>query len=493
MSPVPATTTDRTDAQVPPLELFFDLVFVFAVSQLSEHLLTHLTWRGAAETLVLLVAVFEVWSYTSWGSTLPGLSRDRHRWTLVVVMVVALFMNAGITSAFEDGPWLFVVPYLVCRIGPAVYWRMTSSALREHYGAMLVWFVPTGALWVLGAVASSGTRLSWWALAATLEAAGSWLAHPIPRRHHFRTRDVAFSPGHMLERSRLFLIIGLGEAVLTTGVAVAGGRPSTAMILTAALAMVAIVALWALYFGGSDALVEDQAAATSDPLRAARLAVNTQVVVFASLIALAVANELAIDNPTGRTSATLGLLMFGGGVLYLAVQTWYLRALTGRTSRAWLVGLTALAFAGCLSMLGTPRRFGRGPVRHPAGGGAGHSHPIGTHRLSGRGAQIRPRMASRSATTSAGSCVSGMLSRSSTASKHASGSGARAAKSESRSAGAGPCSATSSNVFRFAALEDRLATSTWAICSRETTPSEGSLAHRVSPCSMTSRCWSGAL
>jgi low temperature requirement protein LtrA len=152
----------------------------------------------------------------------------------------------------------------------------------------------------------------------------------------------------------LFLIIALGEAILTTGTAVADGHPSTAMILTAGLSMVAIVALWALYFSGSDDLVNEQAATTSDPLRAARLAVNTQVVVFASLIALAVANERAIAHPTGPASTTLSLLMFGGSFLYLAVQTWYLHALTGQASRPRLVAMAALVVAGCLCALVPP-------------------------------------------------------------------------------------------------------------------------------------------
>jgi len=269
----------------------------------------------------MLVAVFQVWSYTSWGSTLPGISRRSHRWTLLAVMIIGLFMNAGISSAFDDQPLLFVVPYLVCRIGPAVYWRLTSDQLQDHYSAMLVWFLPTAVLWAIGAAASPDARLLWWAAAATLETAGSWLAHPLPGLHHFRTREISFAPGHMLERSRLFLIIGVGEAILTTGTAVAAGHPSLTMITTAALSMIAIVALWALYFSGSDELVTEHAATTSDPLRAARLAVNTQVIIFASLIAMAVANELAITDPTGETSSALSLLMFGGPLLYLAVQT----------------------------------------------------------------------------------------------------------------------------------------------------------------------------
>jgi low temperature requirement protein LtrA len=89
---------EEASNEVSPLELFFDLVFVFAVSQLSEYLLEHLSWRGAAETAVLLIAVFAVWSYTSFSATLP-----RFGWSMRVgagfaVLFLALFMNAGLIT-----------------------------------------------------------------------------------------------------------------------------------------------------------------------------------------------------------------------------------------------------------------------------------------------------------------------------------------------------------------------------------------------------------
>jgi low temperature requirement protein LtrA len=339
---------------VSPLELFFDLVFVFAVSQLSHHLLGHLTWRGAAETAVILIGVFGVWSYTSWGSTLPGVRRLTHRWTILSVMVVGLIMNAGIGRAFEDQPWLFVVPFLLCRIGPALLWVATSTQLRDHYIAMLTWFSVTAIAWVGGALATAEHRLWWWVTAAVLELAGTWLAHPVPGRHHFRTREVSFAPGHMLERSRLFLLIALGEAILTTGSAVASTEPSASMVATAILSMIAIIALWALYFGGSDKLIAEQAATAADPLRTARLAVNTQILVLASLICLAVANELAIEDPTGDGSPALSLLMFGGPMLYVGVQSWYLWAATRRRSAAGPIAVIALAAAAGVSTMTAP-------------------------------------------------------------------------------------------------------------------------------------------
>jgi low temperature requirement protein LtrA len=94
--------------EVSPLELFFDLVFVFALSQLSHHLLDHLTWRGATETLVLLVAVFTVWSYTSFEATLLQVSRGQTRWVMLAVMLLGLFMNSSISRAWRTahgGSW----------------------------------------------------------------------------------------------------------------------------------------------------------------------------------------------------------------------------------------------------------------------------------------------------------------------------------------------------------------------------------------------------
>jgi len=209
-------------------------------------------------------------------------------------------------------------------------------------------------VWVVGALASAEHRLWWWAAAAAVGLGGTWLAHPLPGRHRFRTREVSFDPGHMLERSRLFLLIALGEAILTTGSSVATADPSGPMFATAGLTMIAIIALWALYFGGSDKLIAEQAASSSDPLRTARLAVNTQILVLASLISLAVASELAIEDPTGDSSLTLCLLMFGGPALYIAVQTWYLWAAIGRHATSGALAVLALAAGAAVATATAP-------------------------------------------------------------------------------------------------------------------------------------------
>jgi low temperature requirement protein LtrA len=90
------------NSEVTPLELLFDLVFVFAVSQLSHHWLEHMTWRGAAETVTLLLPVLGVWSYTSWAATLIPADRSETMWMMLSVMAFGLFMNASLTKAFTS-------------------------------------------------------------------------------------------------------------------------------------------------------------------------------------------------------------------------------------------------------------------------------------------------------------------------------------------------------------------------------------------------------
>ena len=114
MTPPPAASAPaerHRKYEVTPLELFFDLVFVFAVAQLAHHLLAHVSWRGAAETLVLLLAVFAVWYYTSWAATMIRADESPTRRMVLAVMLLGLFMNAAVSQAFTGSltsGWAFV-------------------------------------------------------------------------------------------------------------------------------------------------------------------------------------------------------------------------------------------------------------------------------------------------------------------------------------------------------------------------------------------------
>lgn len=351
---IPSThTISEGEYQVTPLELFFDLVFVFAVSQLSHHLLAHLSWRGAAETLVLLLAVFVVWSYTSWTVTMIPADQPRTTWMVLAVMLLSLFMNASVTIAFTTSGWAFIIPYLVIELVRSIWaWTIVNSAdavFRTHYFQVLLWGIVTTPLWVAGAVVNSEARLLWWSLAAGIDLIGTWLAHPIPGQP-LQFENVGFDANHMLERCRLFLIIVLGETVLRIGTAIAAAPLALMTLLTGTVALAGTIALWALNFGHSRRLTEQYREETRNPIRIARYGIDALIVLFAGLIAVAVGNEMVIAHPNGEPSPTLSLLLIGGPILYLLGQSWYLRAVTGESPRVRLIGSAALVLTGVVAL-----------------------------------------------------------------------------------------------------------------------------------------------
>jgi low temperature requirement protein LtrA len=205
---------------VTPLELFFDLVYVFAIGELSHHLLEHVDLRTGAETVILALAVVYAWSMTAWGANWLEPDRRPVRLLLVGLMFASLLMSVAIADAFDDRAWLFVMGYLLLQIGRATFLivALRGRAQGEHFVNVLVWELATGCLWVAGAVADRDARLVLWGLAAAVAYAGAWALHWLPGRG--RAIDLGhteIAAGHLIERFRLFFIIALGETVLTTG------------------------------------------------------------------------------------------------------------------------------------------------------------------------------------------------------------------------------------------------------------------------------------
>lgn len=341
--------------EVTPLELFFDLVFVFAVSQLSHHLLQHLSWRGAAETVVLLLAVYRTWSTTSWDAAMLGVNRRDARSMLLIVMGLGLFMNAAILVAFGAGVWAFILPLVVVKLGQS-FWmalRAPSALFREHFQRTSLWLVALAPLWIMGASVNPEARLGWWAAAALLDVIGGWLGHPIPGRR-LNTERLPFDAEHMLERNRLFLLIALGETVLAIGVAITETPLSLITVVTGTAALAGTVALWAVLFGRTHTLTLQHLKETQDPLRMSLLATITQVLIVVGLIALAVANERIIAHPWGPPSLALTLLLFGGPLLVRLELALYLWLLDHRVHWGHLIACAVLVVAGLLTLTAPP-------------------------------------------------------------------------------------------------------------------------------------------
>ena len=331
---------------VTPLELFFDLVYVFAIGQLSHHLLEHVDLRTGAETLILALAVFYAWYMTAWGANWLDPDRPPVRALLVGLMFASLLMSVAIGDAFGDRAWLFVTGYLLLQLGRATFLivALRDRPLGEHFVNDLVWEIGAGALWVAGAVADGDARFVLWAIAVAATYAGVTALHWLPGRG--RRIDIQHSEiagHHLLERFRLFFIIVLGETVILMGDAFTGAPFEIERLLALMVAFSGTVALWWCYFRRVEEIGLEEAESAEDAGTISLRGTQTLTLIVIALIAIGVGDELAIAHPDDEATLSFTILAFGGPALFLLAQTLFLRETLGRLPRSRLFGLGALA------------------------------------------------------------------------------------------------------------------------------------------------------
>src|SRR5258705_7848259 len=181
---IPVSRAPGAERVVSPLELFFDLVYVFAIGQLSHHLFEHVDLRTGAETLVMALAVVYAWYMTAWGANWLDADERPVQALLVGLMFASLLMSAAIGDAFAGRAWLFVTGYLLLQVGRATFLirALRGGALGEHFVNDLVWELAAGALWVAGAIADPDARLILWGLAVVVTYACASALHWLPGR-----------------------------------------------------------------------------------------------------------------------------------------------------------------------------------------------------------------------------------------------------------------------------------------------------------------------
>jgi low temperature requirement protein LtrA len=331
---------------VTPVELFFDLVYVFAIAELSHHLVEHVDLRTGAETVIMALAVVYAWYMTAWGANWLDPERLTVRLLLVGLMFASLLMSVAIGDAFDDRAWLFVTGYLLLQLARTAFLivALRGRPQGEHFINALVWEVLIGCLWVAGAIADGDARLVLWGLAALAAHGGAWALHWLPGRG--RAIDLGhteISGGHLMERFRLFFIIALGETVLTTGNAFTGEPFTSERLLALALGFAGTVALWWCYFERAEVVGTETLEAAEDAGAVGWLGTWALTLIVLALIGIAVGDELAIAHPDHEATMGFTILTFGGPALFLLAQIFFLGEAVGRVPRSRPIALLALA------------------------------------------------------------------------------------------------------------------------------------------------------
>jgi low temperature requirement protein LtrA len=347
------------DSRVTFVELFFDLVFVFAVTQLSHLLLAHLSLPGAIQTTLLLMAVWWVWVFTSWVTNWLNPDRAPVRLMLFILMLAGLVLSTSLPEAFESRGLAFAAAYVFMQVGRSLFmlWALRGhrSGNRRNFQRITIWLALAGAFWIAGGLADHDTRLGLWSAALLLEYLSPSVGFWTPRLGRSTTADWDIEGGHMAERCGLFIIIALGESILVTGATFATLPWTPATVAASLAAFVGSVAMWWIYFNIGAERGSRLIASSADPGRLARLAYTyIHLPIVAGIIVAAVADELVLAHPAGHSSPETIATVLGGPALYLAGNLLFKRATAERLPLSHLGGLVLLALLVPLAMVAPP-------------------------------------------------------------------------------------------------------------------------------------------
>jgi low temperature requirement protein LtrA len=334
------------------LELFYDLVFVFAVTQVSHLLLGHLTWEGAGQAALVLLVVWWSWNYTTWVTNELDPSSSVVRLLLIALMLASLLMAIAIPQAFGAKALLFAASYVAIQVGRHSFLTFVAADRgtieRERAARILTWFVVAGVLWIAGALADGSARTVLWLVALTLDYGAPLVTFWVPGRPRLRPEVWDVGTAHFAERFQLFIIIALGESIVVTGATAAELDLTTARITALALAFLSTAALWWLYFNLVAAIAERRLAQAEHRTVLARDAYTyLHVAIVAGILLSAVGDELVIAHPTDELpSAELTAVVCGPALYLLAHVALRLRMTNAISTRRLAGALACLAVGG---------------------------------------------------------------------------------------------------------------------------------------------------
>lgn len=310
----------ETNDRVGFAELFFDLVFVFAITQLSHTLLHHYDLKGALQAGFLFMAVWWVWIYSTWVFNVLDPERPLVRGLLFVLMGLGLFLSMALPEAFGDRGLTFALAYTgmqVLRTGFMLVYSSTDQ-LRRTYGRIFVWLATAGVFWIAGGLASGEMRVVLWCVALGLEYLGPVTGLYVPFFGRDKASDWSVRGGHMAERCGLFVIICLGETLLVSGATFAEMEWDAPGMMSFLSAIAGTIGMWWVYFHWGHKRGTHQIEHSDNPGALARLSFTyLHIPIVAGVILGAVGSERAIAHPLDAGVYAEGAALMGALVLFL--------------------------------------------------------------------------------------------------------------------------------------------------------------------------------
>lgn len=345
---------DQEAATVAPLELFFDLVFVFALTQVTAFMADELSWHGILRGALVMMLLWWAWTGYAWLASVASAEERPIKLVLLTGMAAMFVLALCIPEAFDDlpggltGPVVLAICYLLFRV---MHFVMFLIIAREDAGlrSQLLRFAPS--VFISSMVLLVASQFEGWLQT------GLWMLALVA--DYLGTALAGFSgwrlpaPGHFSERHGLIIIVALGESFVAIGVGVAQEPISWVIVIASVLGLILASALWWAYFDVS-ALLGEHALATEPVETRARLARNAYsfahlplvlgivLVAFGLKEVLLYVSDSSEHNLTDPLPGVALAALVGGVVLYLL----------GHVAFKWLtvhtVSVVRLAAAGAL-------------------------------------------------------------------------------------------------------------------------------------------------
>jgi low temperature requirement protein LtrA len=325
------------------MELFFDLAFVYALTQLDRTLTDDLSTRGGLRALLLLAAFWWVWTVTAWSTDWFNPEHPFVRGLLVWVMFGGLLLAAATPRAFGDYSIIFAGVYTAIHLGrgAGLIYRLRGHPAMRRSARVAVWFTITGVAWLAGALLPAA-RYPLWTAAIIVDATIGLVGYPVPVLGRSTSQELGVRGEHLAERYRQFVIIAIGELILISGMSFYGSGFHPASVAAFVLAFANALLFILIYH---IPLTGDGAGAprrSPTPAQPALVGGYLHLLLLAGILSAGAGNDMVIEHAGTPGEESFRMLVLAGGALFLAWRGLVVVVTVHRWPRWPLVGLLAM-------------------------------------------------------------------------------------------------------------------------------------------------------
>ncbi|MBE1491306.1 low temperature requirement protein A [Plantactinospora soyae] len=333
------------------LELFLDLVYVFALTRLSQRLTDDFTvsrrtlFSELGQTLLVLLALWQVWLLTAWVTSRFDPRRIEIQLLVIASMFGALIMAVSLPQAFGERGVIFASTFVAIQIGRPLFLVLL---LRGHprqpaSTRILFWSVFSSVGWIAGALNGGAGRGILWTAAVALEFIGAALRWPTPGLGRTDRDEWRIGAPHLAERYQQVLLIALGEAILVSGFVLSAVGFAVERTATFVATFLTTVFFWRVYFYQASHPLASAFDSSRDHLRFSRSSGYTHLVMVCGIVSTAVGYGLLIADPYPSHDLTWISIIFGGPALFLAGRAWCEQEMSAKVASTRWYGILALA------------------------------------------------------------------------------------------------------------------------------------------------------